>query len=277
MASPVPDHRTSAFTSSSVPEGYERYLAPVLFAPWAEVLIDTVGLPVGAQVLDVASGTGVVARRAATRAGYSGRVVASDVSGAMLAYAASVTTSGGAPIEYLEASVTELPLDDGSFDVVLCQQGMPFFTDRARAAAEMLRVLRPSGSLGLSVWLAGRPLEPFDQYIEALVQAGVEPPFPGAFDSETFKMTLEDVEAVLNSAGCASLEVRGVERQVVWPDAESAALGILGTPFAPLLDELPKNRRTALEADLIRRFAPSASGEPVYRTTVAVVARATAP
>ncbi|MGH2867026.1 MAG: class I SAM-dependent methyltransferase [Solirubrobacteraceae bacterium] len=275
MASSEPD-RITAFTSSSVPEGYERHLAPVLFAPWAEVLIDIVGVQAGAEVLDVASGTGVVARLAAARAGSSGRVVASDVSAAMLAHAAGVSApAGSAPIEYLEASVTDLPLDDGSFDVVVCQQGMPFFVDRPRAAREMLRVLRPGGMIGLSVWLVGRKLEPFDEYIEALVQAAVEAPFPGAFDSETFKMTAEEVEAVLKAGGGASLEVGVVEREVVWPDAESAALGILGTPFAPLLDQLPRDRRDALEADLVRRFAPSTSGEPVRRTTVAVIARAT--
>jgi ubiquinone/menaquinone biosynthesis C-methylase UbiE len=276
MASSEPDRRITAFTSSSVPEGYERHLAPVLFAPWAEVLIDMVGVQAGAEVLDVASGTGVVARLAAARAGSSGRVVASDVSAAMLAHAASVPApAGSAPIEYLEASVTELPLDDGSFDVVICQQGMPFFTDRRGAATEMLRVLRPGGMIGLSVWLAGRKLEPFDEYIEALVQAAVEAPFPGAFDSETFKMTAEELEALMKAGGCTSLEVRTMEREVVWPDAASAALGILGTPFAPLLDQLPRDRRDALEADLVRRFAPSTSGEPVRRTTVAVIARAT--
>ncbi len=271
------DHRSTAFTSSSVPEGYERHLAPVLFAPWAQVLIDAVGVQAGAEVLDVASGTGVVARRAATRAGISGRVVASDVSGAMLAFAASLPPpGGGAAIEYLEASVAELPFPDGSFDVVLCQQGMPFFTDRPRAAAEMLRVLRPEGTLGLSVWLAEHRLEPFDEYIDALVAAGVEPPFPGAFDSETFKMTADDVEAVLKASGGASLEVGTVQREVVWPDARSAALGILGTPFAPLLDQLTTDGRDAFEADLARRFAPSAPGQPVRRTTVAVIARAEA-
>lgn len=277
-SSSEPEQRAAAFTSSSIPEGYERHLVAALFAPWAEVLIDTVGVQVGARVLDVASGTGVVARLAAGRAGSTGRVVASDVSAAMLAHAASVPRpAGGASIEYLEASVAELPVDDGSFDVVLCQQGMPFFTDRPGAAAEMLRVLRPGGTLGLSVWLAGPKLEPFDEYIEALVQAGVEPPFPGAFDSETFKMTAEEVEATLKAGGCASLQVRVVERDVIWPDAESAALGILGTPFAPLLDQLPSDRRDALQADLVRRFAPSASGGPVRHTTVAVIARALAP
>ncbi|MGH2896278.1 MAG: class I SAM-dependent methyltransferase [Solirubrobacteraceae bacterium] len=85
-----------------------------------------------------------------------GAWVASDVSGAMLAHAASIPApAGSVPIEYVEASVTELPFEGGSFDVVLCQQGMPFFTDRPAAAAEMLRVLRPGGTIGLSVWLGG--------------------------------------------------------------------------------------------------------------------------
>lgn len=278
MASSESDHRTTAFTSSSVPEGYERHLAPVLFAPWAEILIDIIGVQGGAEVLDVACGTGVVARLAAARLGTSGRVVASDVSGAMLAHAGSLPApAGSAPIEYVEASVTNLPLDCGSFDVVLCQQGMPFFTDRPAAAAEMLRVLRPGGRIGLSVWLAGRKLEPFDEYIEALLEAGIEPPFPGAFDSETFKMAADEVEAVLKAGGGASLEVRTVEHEVVWADADSAALGVLGTPFAPLLDQLPSERRDALEADLVRRFAPTTPGEPIRRTTVAVIAQATAP
>jgi len=273
-----PDQRTAAFVSSSVPEGYQRFLAPVLFGPWAEVLIEAVGVRSGAEVLDVASGTGVVARMAATRAGSSGRVVASDVSGAMLEHAATVSApAGSAPIEYVEASVTELPLDDRSFDVVLCQQGMPFFTDRPAAAGEMLRVLRPGGTIGISVWLAERRLEPFDQYIGAFVEAGLQPPFPGAFESETFKMTAEEIKRVLEGGGCASLDVRTVELEVVWPDAESAALGVLGTPFAPLLEQLPADRRAALEADLVRRFAPSAPGGPVRRATVALIVRATAP
>jgi SAM-dependent methyltransferase len=135
---------------------------------------------------------------------------------------------------------------------------MPFFTDRPAAAAEMLRVLRPGGTLGLSVWVAGRPLEPFDHYIEAVAEAGVEPPFTGAFDGETFKMAEDNVRMVLEGAGLASVDIRTIEHEVVWPDADSATLGILGTPFAPLLDQLPPERRAALEAEPRR-----SRGEPV--------------
>jgi ubiquinone/menaquinone biosynthesis C-methylase UbiE len=69
MSAPDSGDRSSAFTSDSVPDEYERYLAPAVFEPWAEVLLDVVGIAPGSRVLDIASGTGVVARAAARRAG----------------------------------------------------------------------------------------------------------------------------------------------------------------------------------------------------------------
>src|SRR5579875_811135 len=102
--------RSSAFSSESVPDEYERHLVPAVFEPWAEVLLDTVGVAPGSRVLDVASGTGVVARAAARRAGGDGQVVASDLSAPMLARSAATgTPPGGSVIEYQEASADALP------------------------------------------------------------------------------------------------------------------------------------------------------------------------
>jgi ubiquinone/menaquinone biosynthesis C-methylase UbiE len=98
----------------------------------------------------------VVARAAARRAGGEGHVVATDVSGAMLARSAAAGASrGAAPIEYREASADALPFEDGSFDVVLCQQGLQFFPARAAALGEMRRILRPGGGVGIAVWAEG--------------------------------------------------------------------------------------------------------------------------
>jgi SAM-dependent methyltransferase len=248
-----------------------------VFGPWAEVLLDAVVIAPGSCVLDIASGTGVVARAAARRAGGEGHVIASDVSSAMLARSAAAgAPSGAAPIEYREASADALPFEDGYFDVVLCQQGMQFFPARAAAVREMRRVLRPGGVAGIAVWAAGHPLEPFGPYGDQLAETGVEAPFPGAFESETFTIGLETVCSLLEEAGFSPVDASVVELQVSWPDAASAAAGVLGTPFGPLVHALAADQRKRFEAGLHNRFAPTEQGAPVRRLTAAVIARGTA-
>jgi ubiquinone/menaquinone biosynthesis C-methylase UbiE len=277
MPGPDPGDRSAAFTFDSVPNEYERLLAPVVFEPWAQILLDAVAIAPGSRVLDVATGTGVVARAAARRLGEDGSVVACDVSAAMLACAASVGGHlGAAPIEYREGSADALPVDDGWCDVVLCQQGLQFFPAQASAVSEMRRVLRHGGAAGIAVWARGHPLEPFGVYADELAAIGATPPFPGAFESDTFTMDVETVRSLLIEAGFSSVDALVVEVQVSWPDARSAAAGVLGTPFGPLVQALSEDQRTAFEAELGRRFAPDEPGAPVSRQTAAVIARATA-
>jgi len=251
-------------------------LGSVVFEPWAEVLLDTVGVSPGDRVLDVASGTGVVARAAARRAGPRGSVVGTDVSEPMLSLAAARPPSDDcAPIEYLEARADRLPFPEESFDVVLCQQGLQFFAERLDAAREMHRVVRASGAVGAAVWAAGYRLEPFDDYAEALAATGVEPPFPRAFENAAFVMTEGAGRELFEDAGFADVEVSVLEQTVAFPDPGSAAEGILGTPFGPVVAALPGDQSEALQADLLRRFHPESPREPVRRTTAAVVVRAT--
>ena len=138
--------RSGSFTQASVPDGYDRFMLGQLFEPWAAELITRAGLKPGCRVLDVASGLGPVARLAAMTAGPGGRVVASDISAAMLAVAsARPHAPGWAAIEHLQCPASAI--DDDSFDVVLCQHGPQFFPDRAAAIAEMRRVVRPTRDL----------------------------------------------------------------------------------------------------------------------------------
>jgi ubiquinone/menaquinone biosynthesis C-methylase UbiE len=268
--------RSSAFSPESVPGGYERYLVPAVFEPWGEVLLDVVGIAPGSRVLDIATGTGVAARAAARRAGGGGLVVASDVSGPMLARAASVQAPDGtAPIEYLDASADALPFDDGSFDVVLCQQGLQFFPARAAAVGEMRRVLRPGGVAGVAVWARGHPLKPFGVYADELAATGAEPPFPRAFESDTFTMGVDVVRSLLVEAGFSHVDAEVVELEVSFPDAGTAAAAVAGTPFGPLVHALAPDQRKRFETQLTKRFAPEEPGAPVLCQTAAVVARAT--
>jgi ubiquinone/menaquinone biosynthesis C-methylase UbiE len=131
------------------PEMYERALVVPLFQPWAEHLVSQVGIAPGESVLDVACGTGIVARIARERVGPAGRVVGIDVNAAMLAVARSVAPD----VDWREGDAGSLPVGDSErFDVVVCQQGLQFFPDRVTALSEMRRVLVPGGRIGLSTW-----------------------------------------------------------------------------------------------------------------------------
>jgi len=133
-------------------ERYERYVARYILGPWASLLVDASQVGVGERVLDVACGTGVVARAAAERAGAAGRIVGADLNSGMIAVARSLPVPAGAPIAWIECSALGLPLQNATMDVVLCQQGLQFFPDKALAMREMRRVLARGGRLALSVW-----------------------------------------------------------------------------------------------------------------------------
>ena len=135
----------------SAPELYERYIVPAVTALWAADLVEWAAPGPGERVLDVACGTGVVARLAAEGVG-AGRVVGLDINAGMLAVARSLPPRAGLPIEWHEGSALSMPFPDAAFDLVLCQLGLQFFPDRPAALREMRRVLSPSGRLGLSVY-----------------------------------------------------------------------------------------------------------------------------
>jgi SAM-dependent methyltransferase len=133
-------------------EIYERYLVPAVFAPWAAMLIEQAALQPGERVLDVACGTGVVARLAAQQVGPSGQITGLDNDAEKLAVARSLPPVPGVSLEWQEGSALAMPFADASFDALLCQQGLQFLADRPAALREMHRALVPGGRLVLSVW-----------------------------------------------------------------------------------------------------------------------------
>ena len=134
---------------ATFPEMYEQWLVGPLFQPWAEIILDEVRLSPGDRMLDIACGTGIVARTARKRLGETGYVVGIDVSSDMLAVARAVAPD----IDWREGNAAALPLHDREqFDVVTCQQGMQFFPDKAAAAAEMRRALADDGRLAVGTW-----------------------------------------------------------------------------------------------------------------------------
>lgn len=140
-----------ASNRASFPEMYEHELVPYLFQPWAQALLEETAVTIGDRVLDVACGTGIVARLAKERVGDRGQVIGVDLSPQMLAVARAVAPT----IDWREGSAAALPIADGTtFDVVLCQQGIQFFPDKPAAVREMRRVVAPNGRVGIAAWQA---------------------------------------------------------------------------------------------------------------------------
>jgi SAM-dependent methyltransferase len=123
-----------------------------MFAPWAAKLIDLAQVAPGERILDVACGTGVVARLAAPRTGSAGHVVGLDFSPPMLEVARALPPVAGSPIEWVEANALAMPFPPATFDVVFCQHGLQQVPDRPAALSEMRRVLVPGGRLAIAVW-----------------------------------------------------------------------------------------------------------------------------
>jgi ubiquinone/menaquinone biosynthesis C-methylase UbiE len=155
--------------AGSAPEIYERELVRAVFGPWAPILTELAQPQLGERVVDIACGTGVVARMAAVKVGPTGTVTAIDLNSGMLAVARSLgTADNSAALNWREASADRLPLPDGSFDVAYCQLGLQFFADRPAALREMRRIVWSKGRLALMVWCAISESPGFDAFTRML-------------------------------------------------------------------------------------------------------------
>jgi SAM-dependent methyltransferase len=141
--------------STQIAEVYDEFFVPALFAEWPARVLTAAAVQAGQRVLDLACGTGVLARAAAEWVGTQGSVTGLDLNPGMLAVAKRKAPS----IDWRQGRAEDLPFRDHSFDAVVSQFGLMFFQDRPSAIREMLRVLRPGGRLAIAVWdtLAATP------------------------------------------------------------------------------------------------------------------------
>jgi ubiquinone/menaquinone biosynthesis C-methylase UbiE len=143
----VNEHETGQVAGSAA-EVYEEFFVPALFGAWPEHVLRAAKVRRGDAVLDVATGTGILAREAAGVVGPGGTVAGVDINEGMLA----VAQQKAPQIDWKVAPAESLPFESGSFDRVVSQFGLMFFEDPVQAIAEMVRVLRPGGTLAVAVW-----------------------------------------------------------------------------------------------------------------------------
>jgi ubiquinone/menaquinone biosynthesis C-methylase UbiE len=220
------------------------------------MLIAAAALQPGDRVLDVACGTGIVARLVAEQIEAEGSVVGLDLNAGMLAVARSLSQAAGFAVEWQEGNALALPFSDATFDVVLCQQGLQFFPDRPLALKEMHRVLVPEERLALNIWCSiehspGYPVlvEALEQHIGSAAATVMRAPFslPEAWE----------VRALLTEANFHDIDIRVREGIVHFASPEEFVRGtVASTPLASLVAQADDDARWALLHEVMTRLQP---------------------
>lgn len=238
-------------TSTNPSENYERFFVPAIGAPLATDLVRRAALRPGERVLDVACGTGIVARLASQEIGAKGTVAGLDVNPDMLAVARSATPAGSS-IDWHEASAEAMPFPDASFDVVLCQMGLQFMPDKHAALSEIGRILVPGGRLILN--MPGPTPQLFAIMGEALARHfGTE---AAGFVNQVFSLhDTAEIQNLISGAGFHDISVQSETKSLRLPGPEDFLWQYVNsTPLAGAVARVDDERRGSLERDIVSEW-----------------------
>ena len=212
-------------------------------------LLDAAGVAPGDLVIELACGPGGTGLAAAELVGPEGRVVLSDVAAEMTAIAAARAEALG--LRNVSARVLDIEAidePDASYDALLCREGLMFAADHARAASELLRVLKPGGRAAVAVW-GPRERNPWlgivlDSVGEQLGAPMPPPGVPGPFALDD----ADRVRGLFDDAGFEDVVIGEADATLVAPSFEDwwARTTALAGPLARVLEAQPEETRGAI-------------------------------
>lgn len=215
----------------------------------AQLLVEGALIRAGDVVLDLACGTGLVARHAAALLSPDGRLIGADINPAMLEIARS--TIGG--VEWVESPSDALPFDDDTFTHVICQQGFQFFPDPVEVMCETVRVLRPGGVLIATVWATPDQNPYIENQLDLLAE--LDPSLATSVQRATPADADELLRSAAQAAGFDDIEMSMLEHDVDIADFEPWFLAQTGgTPWGPTLAALTDVGRQELSSAMASRI-----------------------
>lgn len=256
-------------------EGFARDAAPRT-RPFAEALVDFVAPQSGEHVLDIATGSGVVAVEAALRVGPTGSVLATDFVAEWEPYVARTAAEARVKnVSFAVMPAESLALQDESFDIVLCQFGLMFVDDHVHALREMRRVLRPGGRLGLAVWSEAEKVGVF--LLSRIVAEALPPPeAPGPSPLALAEPGL--LERLVSAAGFKGIRAERIVRTFEIADAAEEWRKWSEDPLSPAargLAALPADERAALQDKALAALEAFREGESIRLPSEAIFVSAT--
>lgn len=248
-------------------QAYEDLFVPALFGQWAPQLMDCARMRHGQSVLDVACGTGVVARAARNVVGPGSRVVGVDLNPAML----EVARDARPDLEWVPGDAEDLPFADAEFDVALCQSALFFFADPGRAVSEMARVVVPGGVVALQTFAPLDEQPAYGPFVE-LVAAHAGPEARVLLGTYWSKGDVEGLLGLTAAAGLSFLESRSSLGVANFPSAAAVAdTEIQATPLAEQITPETYALVVAGTEELLGRYADESGvvRAPIRATLVA--------
>lgn len=219
--------------SSEAAEVYERSFVPAIFGAWAPVMAKAAGVGPGDRVLDVACGTGALARHMVDRVGPAGAVTGLDINPAMLAVARRLEPR----VDWQRGNATELPFDDASFTRVVSQFGLMYFPDRIGALSEMWRVLAPGGRLAVAVWASVDEAPGYQTLVDVAIQH-VTAEAASVFAAPFVLGDRGKMEKRVADAGIAPARIALERGQIRFASVgELVRIEVKGSPLAETMDE----------------------------------------
>jgi ubiquinone/menaquinone biosynthesis C-methylase UbiE len=265
------------FGTDSVAKSYDDVLVPLIFEPWANSLIEEHRLWQGSRVLDLATGTGVVARLLVGRVGPGGHVIGTDLNGEMLVRARQRCAEAVPAIQFVESPAHPLNVSSESIDIAVCQQGFQFFSDRMAAAREIHRVLRPGGLALVSTWCPVADCVFFGWICQVLSEIG-EPEIEAMMRMPFDHMPSAELSSLFAEAGFADVTVERRASTLLMPGGISEVLATAyATPIGPKLTTLSEWKRDRFHDGLRHRVETQSPDGVMMGELVAHVLRAFKP
>ena len=246
--------------AGTIPANYERYLGPFLFEPYALDLVSRLQDKKYNDILEIACGTGRATVHIARSVKHD-TLTATDLNPDMIEVAKQVVREPG--IKWMPADAMALPFDKESFDLVVIQFGIMFFSDREKGMQEVYRVLRPGGKLIFTTWNRVETNEAIHEgrlIIESYF--GDDPPI---FYNVPFSMyNKKGLIALVSEAGFKNVKTTLVKKVGVSPSATDLAKGMVeGNPVYLAIQEGDPSLISVIEEHIRKVVAEKFGDNPL--------------
>jgi SAM-dependent methyltransferase len=256
--------------AGSGPVFYEKHLVPRLFEQVAARVVALVDVSPGEEGVDVACGTGAVARQLVAA---GAKVTGVDLNPDMLALAGSLEPG----VTWVEGDAQDLPLPSASFDFATCQQGLQFMPDAAAALRSIHRVLRPGGRVAVAIWRPLRTCPGFAALTDALDQR-IGPEAGNVLRAPFVLGDSAPVRALVGNAGFASVRVHNHCHATHFASVEEMVRSeISSTPLAAMAQTWPDDAIPNMIADVEAALADYTGDDGLLFPICAYVVTAAVP